>query len=62
MRLRRWAEYFEGLLNVEDREAEILAVGKENGMKVFGRLNNAQIMKEVVKEAVKEMKAGKLQD
>ena len=32
----RWTEYFEGLLNVEeDREAEIAAVGRENGGKVL---------------------------
>ena len=35
----RWAEYFEGLLNVEeDRKSEIVAVGRENGGKVLGQL------------------------
>ena len=30
----RWVEYFDGLLNVEeDREADIIVVGKENGVK-----------------------------
>ena len=50
---KRLAEYFEKLLNVEeDREAEIVAVGRENGVKVLGRLNNVQITKEEVKGAV----------
>ena len=40
----RWGRYFEGLLSVEkDREAEIVAVGKENGVKVLGGLNNSQM-------------------
>ena len=56
----RWAEYFEGLLNVnEGREAEIVAVGRENGINMLGELNEAQISNEEVQEAVKEMKAGK---
>ena len=30
----RWAEYFENIFNVEeDREAEIVAVGRENKVK-----------------------------
>ena len=32
----RWVEYFEGLLNVEeDREAEIVAIGRKNRVKVL---------------------------
>ena len=43
-------------LNIEeDRESEILVVGRENG--VLG-LNNTQITKEKVQGVVKEMKAG----
>ena len=57
---KRWAEYYQVLLHVEkDREAEIVAVGSENGVKVLGRLNNSHIMKEEVQGAVKDMKAGK---
>ena len=45
----RWAEYFEGLLNVEkDREAEIVAMERENGVKVLGGLNDLHISKEEV--------------
>ena len=40
----RWAEYCEGLLNVEeDRMAKIVAFGKKSGLKVLERLNNAHI-------------------
>jgi len=57
---KRWAEYFERLLNVEeDREPEIVAVGRERGMNVLGELNEALITREEVQEAVREMKAGK---
>ena len=43
------SEYFEGLLYVEeDKETEIVAIGKINGVKVFGGLNNAQILKDEV--------------
>ena len=46
-------------LNLEnDKEAEIVAVGREKGVKVLVRVNNAQITKEKVQGAVKEMKAG----
>ena len=48
------------MLNVEEnRVAEIVTVGRENEVKVLGGLNNAQIMKEEVKGAVKKMKAKK---
>ena len=54
----RWVEFFEVLFNVEeDKEVEIVAVGRENGIKVLGGLNNAQITIEEVEGAVKEMKA-----
>ena len=53
------AEYFEGVLYVEeDRAAKFVAVGKENGVKVLGGLNNALITKEEVQGAVKEIKEG----
>ena len=49
--------YFEELLNVEeDRDAEILAIGRENEVNVLGGLNDSQITKEEVKRAIK-MKA-----
>ena len=38
---KRMADYFEGLLNVEeDRVGNSIAIGKENGVKVLRRLNN----------------------
>ena len=44
----RWAEYFEGLFNVEeDREDEIVALGSKNSVKVLGGL------KEEVQRAVR---------
>ena len=37
-----WAENFEGLLNAEeDREAEIIVVGRESGVNVLGEFNNS---------------------
>ena len=43
----RQAQYFEKLLNVEeDREAKIVALGRENWVKVLGGLSNAYIMEE----------------
>ena len=57
---KRWAEYFERLLNVEeDREPEIVAVGREQRMNVLGELNEALITREEVQEAVREVKVGK---
>ena len=53
----RWTEYFKGLLNVEeDRKAEIVTVGKKNGINMLVGLNNALIMEEEVNSVVKEMK------
>ena len=57
---KRWAEYFERLLNVEEeREAEIVAVGREQRMNVLGELNESLITREEVEEAVSDMKSGK---
>ncbi len=57
---KRWAEYFEGLLNVEeDREPEIVPVGRERGVNVLGELNEALITRQEVQESVREMKSGK---
>jgi len=57
---KRWAEYFERLLNVEeDREPEIIAVRRERGMNLLGELNEALITREEVQEAVRDMKAWK---
>ena len=56
---RRWAEYFEQLMNVVDaREANINVVGNWR-MPVLGDLNERAISLEEVGEAVNEMKSGK---
>ena len=56
---RRWAEYFEQVLNVADvREANINAVGNWR-MPVLGDLNEIAILLEEVGEAMNEMKSGK---
>ena len=56
---KRWAEYFEDLLNVEEeREAEVVAVvGVE--VPVMGEMNEKEITKEEVERALKATKAGK---
>ena len=57
---RRWGEYFEGLLNVEEEgEPEIRAVGGGGGVNVLGSSNEAVITFEEVQEAVKETRKGK---
>ena len=56
---RRWAKYFEQVLNVADvREANINVVGNWR-MQVLGDLNERAISFEEVREAVNEMKSGK---
>ena len=56
---RRWAEYFEQVLNVaDDREANIDVVGNWR-MPVLGDLNERAPSLEEVGEAVNEMKSGK---
>ena len=56
---RRWAEYFELVLNVADvREANINVVGNWR-MPVLGDLNERAISLEEIGEAVNEMKSGK---
>ena len=56
---RRWAEYFEQVLNVADvREANINVVGNQR-MPMLGDLNERAISMEEVVEAVNEMKYGK---
>ena len=56
---RRWAEYFENLLNVvEDREAEIMAVAGVQ-VPVMEAENEGEITKEEVERALKETKSGK---
>ena len=56
---RRWAEYFEQVLNVADvREANMNVVGNWR-MLVLGDLNERAISLEEVWEAVNEMKSGK---
>ena len=56
---RRWAQYFERVLNVVDvREANINVVGNWR-MPVLGELNERAISLEEVGEAVNEMRSGK---
>ena len=56
---KRWAEYFEQVLNVaEVREANINVVGNSQ-MPVLGDLNERAISLEEVREAVNEMKSSK---
>ena len=56
---KRWAEYFEELLNVqEDREADIVAVGGVQ-VPVMGEENEREITREEVKRALNETKGGK---
>ena len=56
---RRWAEYFELVLNVADvREANINVVGNWR-MPAFGDLNETAMSFEEAGEAVNEMKSGK---
>ena len=56
---KRWAEYFESLLNVEeDREADVVAVGGVE-VPVMGDENEREITREEVERALNETKAGK---
>ena len=56
---RRWAEYFEQVLNVADvREANINVVGNRR-TPMLGELNGSAISLVEVREAVNEMKSGK---
>ena len=56
---KRWAEYFEELLNIqEDREADIVAVGGVQ-VPVMGEENEREITVEEVKRASNETKGGK---
>ena len=56
---KRWAEYFEELLNVqEDREADIVTVGGVQ-VPVMGEENEREIAIEEVKRALNETKGGK---
>ena len=57
---KRWAEYFEKLLNVqEDRVADIVAVGGVQ-VPVMGEENERKITIEEVKRALNETKGGKV--
>ena len=56
---RGWVEYFEQVLNVEVvREANIVVGGR--WMPVSGQFNERTILVEEVREAVNEMKSGRL--
>ncbi|MCP4264721.1 MAG: hypothetical protein GY777_03945, partial [Candidatus Brocadiaceae bacterium] len=58
---RRWAEYFDEILNVEDkREVKIVAVGGERGMPVFGERNDANVSRKEVQDVVNDMKVRKV--
>jgi len=57
---KRWAEYFEKLLNERDeREASIVAVSDGRRMPVLSEMNGSEITEREVNEAINEMKAGK---
>ena len=57
---RRWAEYFEELLNVQDGvQASVVAVGGDRRMPVFGRLNDRGVESYEVEEGMNKMKGGK---
>ena len=52
-----WAEYFEGLLNVEeDKEAVSVAAGRKNRIVLLGGLNDSYITKEELQGTEREMK------
>ena len=56
---KRWAEYFEDLLNVQkDREPDTVAV-RGVQVPVMGEENEREITREEVKRALNEMKGGK---
>ena len=56
---RRWAEYFEQVLNVADIKESIINVVGNWWMPVLGDLNERAILLEEVGEAVNEMKLGR---
>ena len=57
---RRWSEYFEELLNVQDGvQANVVAVGSDRKMLVFGRLNDRGVESCEVEEGMCKMKSGK---
>ena len=57
---RRWAEYFEDLLNVEDEREAVVDEGVYDlGMPVLDEVNGGEITSEEVIEAVGRMKSGK---
>lgn len=56
----RWKEHFDRLLNeVDDREANVVAIGNGRRMPVVGDLNDRSISREEVQDAVNAMKEGK---
>ena len=55
----RWAEYFDELLNVQDGvKTNIVAVGGDRRMPVFGRLNDREVESCEVEEGMSKMKGG----
>ena len=57
---RRWAEYFEELLNVQDSvQASVVFVGGDRRTPVFGRLNDKGVESYEVEEGMSKMKGGK---
>ena len=56
----RWKRYFDSLLNVVDeREANVIAIGNGRRMPVLNDMNDKCIGEEEVRKAVNEMKEGK---
>ena len=57
---RRWKEYFDGLLNVEDgREAVVLAIGGRGMMPLMQDLNDGPLGRGEIEEALGELRLGK---
>ena len=57
---KRWAEYFEELLNVwDEREANIVAVPGGRRMPVLNGMDESEINEKEVNDAINEMKTGK---
>ena len=56
----RWAEYFDELLNVQDGvQANVVAIGGDRRMPMFGRLNDRVVESYEVEEVMSKMKGGK---
>ena len=56
---RRWADYFQLVLNVKDLREENIKVVVDRGMPVLGELNKRTISIVAVRESVNKMTSGK---